>query len=280
MKKPPFRSLEMVAKKLTVGFGAGAHQSPLKDSIVDVDVVREYQPGDRKLDSRSSLRTNQTMSRVFNPDKCQTLFVALDESPSQYTKIVQSVTTGLYLNYLAEITNDFVSLVAFNEKVTDFVSPTQDHRTISCALDQYYHRELKGFTDLELALKSIASLDPSNSVVFLVSDFCYDISDRAMTYLRRFSSGVNNTVVALIMVNPDEWRFSNMPFSIDLADAESSERATWDFNARGNQAYSKAFQEWQTSLNMRLRQAGVEPLLINVGRSDFLIPLVKYLLRT
>ena len=79
MKRRKFRTLEVVAKQFINSYSSGVHLSSLHDSLIDVDTTRQYQPGDKRLDSRSSLRSSQTMSRVFNPEKGLTVFLLMDD---------------------------------------------------------------------------------------------------------------------------------------------------------------------------------------------------------
>lgn len=280
MRKNNFRSLEINAKTLINSFGTGSHVSCFKDSIIDVDVVREYQPGDKKLDSKSSLKTSKTMARVFTPDKSMTIFPVLDVSASQSTKKIQSFTICLYLAYLAELVGDSVGVMMFNDRILDLVIPSQDARNVVSVLENNYCKDFCGKTDMGMALKTIASLELTNSMIVIISDFCYDLSDMIVSNLRRIAGGINNVIVSLVMINEKEWQFDNMPFSIDLSDAESHELINWNFKASSNQAYCQYFHEWQSKLKVKLRQAKTEPIFLNVDRNDYIMPLVKYFLRS
>ena len=106
--KKKFRSLEITAKKLVDSFGTGIHLSNLKDSLIEVDGTRSYQPGDKRLDSKSSLKSGELMSRVFNPEKDFTIFIILDISASQHygsdklLKIEGGILSALYFGFAVE----------------------------------------------------------------------------------------------------------------------------------------------------------------------------------
>jgi len=273
--KKNFRSLEVVAKSLINDFMVGTHVSSFKDTLVDIDTTREYQPGDRKLDSRTSLKATRAMSRVFVPEKCMTLFVVLDLSPSQSTKIEQSFVISLYLTYLAELANDSLGLIVFSDNIVDFMLPTQDHRHANTILERNYTKELKGHTNLEKAIKKIESLSLNNAMVLFVSDFCYPLTSKTLNGMRRIASRANNSVASVIMYNEEEWNLEALPFSIDLVDAESGEEINLSLDK-----FNSPLAAWKTKLRQNLRQARTEPIFVNVNQRHYMSGLLEYLTRS
>ena len=280
--KNKFRSLEITAKMLINSFASGTHISTLKDSIIDVDVTREYQPGDKKLDSRSSLRSNLTMSRVFTPDKSMTILLVLDVSASIYSKLEQAITTGLYFSYLADISGDQIGLITFSDTIHDFVLPSYDCREVTSVLENIYEREaLSGVTNLESVLLKLGNMELNNTLVVLISDFCYPIVDRNVILTKRAVSGPTNKMIALALVNHQEWSLEGQPFTVNFVDAESNDNTWWNFNSsNANKQHHKMYKDWLSKLKTRLRQARVEPIILPVDRKDYLMPLVKFFVRT
>jgi len=275
-----FRSLELTARKLLSSFGSGTHVSMLKDSIIDVDVTRQYQPGDKKLDSRSSMRSSQTMSRVFTPEKAMTVFMVVDVSASQFSKLEQTATTCLYLAYLADLANDKTALITFSDRLHKYVQPSNDHREVVAALEQTYDNPSLGErTDLDGVLSFLGGLELNNTLVVLISDFCYPITDKTVMLSKRAFTHATNNLIALVMMNQDEWELDDLPFAVNFKDAESGKDATWDRSPVYNERHRKVFETWQSSLKVRLRQAKAEPIIMPVNRSDYLLPLVKYFVR-
>ena len=64
--KISFRNLELLAKFLVKTHNQGIHWGLFPSNTGDIDLVREYVPGDKRLDCRSSLRTGKVMSRTFS----------------------------------------------------------------------------------------------------------------------------------------------------------------------------------------------------------------------
>jgi hypothetical protein len=278
--KRNFRSVEILVKKLISTFGSGSHISCLKDAIIDIDVVREYQPGDKKLDSKSSLRTSRTMSRTFVPEKSLTVMLLLDVSASNASKFEEAVAVALYLCYLAELSNDAVGLMTFGER-THIVQPSNDVRNVSAALEEIYlDQNLDQVSNLEIALSKLGGMAPSNMITVIISDFLYSFTDRIASACRQIAGGTNNIVIAPVMTNSMEWNFQDLPFQVDFEDAESDLCTNWNLRSdklRNNQLQS--YHKWQTDLKLFLRQARVEPVFVDVNRPNFMMPLVKHFLR-
>lgn len=272
--KKNFRSLEIAAKTLINSFGSGSHISGLKDSIIDVDVVREYQPGDRRLDSRSSMRTSKTMSRVFNPEKSMSVILLMDMSASTYSKQEAMTSTALYLSFLAEKAADTVGLIAFNNTTISMVEPTDDIRDVTDLLERTYNKEPIGETSLKTCLSRAASMGLDNTLFVLLSDFCYDLSDNDVSMVKRLLSGKNNSMLACAFYHSDEWAVSSQSFKVDFIDAESGESASWDFRHA-----SSPLDVWKLDTKLKLRQARSEPIFVQVDCKDFLMPIVRYFLR-
>jgi hypothetical protein len=274
MIKKKFRTLDIIIKNLISDFGSGSHVSSLKDSQVDIDLVREYQPGDKKLDSKASLRSSRTMSRVFVPDKMITIFLVLDVSASQFSKIETAIMACLYLTHLADMAGDRVGLLSFSDVVKDFVYPNADVSSVLSPLGKIYEGELTGRTNLSKVITKLASIELENSYIFLISDFCYDIDHKELSLLKKVASKANNSLVALATINKNEWLIDKQPFSVDFMDSEVGTMTALNMSEEKNN-----YHNWQQDLKIKLRQSRVEPLLINVNESNPLMPLVKYFLR-
>lgn len=278
MKRRKFRTLEVVAKQFINSYSSGVHLSSLHDSLIDVDTSRQYQPGDKRLDSRSSLRSSQTMSRVFNPEKGLTVSLLMDVSASNQAKAGAATTTALYLAHIADMANDPVSLITFSDRIYEVVEPSYDARHLVDVLERWYEKgAYPSGTLLQPVLRRTAETSPTNSMIVLLSDFCYDISDKTVNYLKNVSAGKGNSVLALIFFDPSDWVFERQPFVVDFLDAETNARVGWDMSHATEHA--QAFLKWQEKLRLTLRRGGAEPIFIDISQENFILPLVRYLLR-
>src|SRR3989344_5662596 len=128
IKKTRFHKLDPLVRRYINQFGSGIHRSLLKDSIGDIDGVREYVPGDKRLDSVASLRVGRVMSRVYSPEKSMNIFILLDVSKSQFygsnnLKIEAGIAAGAYLTHLAGNVGDKIGILAFDQSIVNLREP-------------------------------------------------------------------------------------------------------------------------------------------------------------
>jgi uncharacterized protein (DUF58 family) len=275
--KKNFRSLELIAKKYLDTFSSGIHGTLLKDSLIEVDVIREYQPGDKRLDSKSSLKTGKTMSRVFNPERSLNLFIMLDVSSSQYTKLESAVITALYMSYLGDICNEKIGLCVFSDHVTSVVDVTDDYSSVVGTIEKSLQSlKMDSVTSVNDAVNKVSNLFLSNSLIVLISDFCYPLNDKLLNDVKKMALLPTNNFVSVVLHNPNDWMLSvSESFNITLKDAESGQVS--NFNLKSAQAQ---YDKWQANLKTKLARCNSDVVFLNVKEERFLLPLIKYLMRT
>lgn len=286
-QKRDFRSLELTAKFLISNFGSGIHRSLLADSSGEVDITREYQPGDKRLDSKTSLRVGKVMSRVFNPEKLLNIFIVLDVSHSGFygvniLKIEVGVLASLYLSFLAGASNDNVGLITFSDRVKDFYEPCSDETVVTIALEKVFERESKqdNKSNLELALKKLANLEMRDCLIFIISDFLFDHTKRLGQLLKQINLSPNNSSIALIVINEQEWVLPKQNFVAKVLDAESDRMKTVDFGSPKNFIRQKGIlYNWRDKTRAFLSQSHCHPIFINTGDDNPLLPLIRYFLK-
>ncbi len=275
-KKNRFYLLEPLVRKFINQFGSGIHRSLLKDVAGEIDTIKEYVSGDKRLDSVASLKAGKVMSRVCSPEKSMNIFILLDVSKSQFygfnnLKIEAGIFASAYLAHLAGSVGDKVGILTFDQSIINFREPTVNEKEIANIL--YSLKEpIQSGTNWQLAIKKAISLNLNNTLIVLISDFCFEINDAFLTMLRQLSSGANNSLIALALVDSNEWRLENLPFQANFLDAESDQQAAI-------LSPSKKSISFQKDLEINLRRSHCEPLLININSTNFLMPLVKYFLR-
>ena len=180
-KNRRFYSLEPLIKKLINQFGSGIHRSLLKDIDGSIDAVRDYVPGDKRLDSVSSLKMGRVMSRICSTEKSMTIFILLDASPSQFygsgnLKIEISVAASAYLAYLAGSVGDKIGILTFDKSVTNLHEPTTDEKKITNILYSLEANAQSG-TNWQAAIEKAINLNLNNALIVLISDFCFEIKE-------------------------------------------------------------------------------------------------------
>lgn len=257
-----FKAIELNVKKMINSFMDGIHQSLLQDTVYEIDTIHQYIPGDKKLDTKSSLRNGLLMSKVFNPLKDVTVHILLDISGSQNFKKEEIITVSLFLNYLADACFDKVNFIGFNENIKYKLNYPND---INHILRQLYESHMKGNSNLENALKSI--IDTENSVIFIISDFYYELSNKTENYLRSLSNTVTNKLFAITI--QDQVNLPNKP--IDIIDIENGEGFLW---VKGD--FNQYYKQWLIEVKNKLGSLGVNFILLG---ENYLNILYKFILQ-
>lgn len=252
MKK--FREIEINVKRLINNFESGTHLSGLKDSIIDIDTIREYQPGDKRPDPKASLKTHRLMSKVFNPEKLVKIYLLLDLSSSIYNKLEQAITISLFFCYLAEIHSDQLGLISFADKV-NFIEATQDISLITRFLEKVKYEEDKG-SNFAGGLLKLQQVFPKDSLIILISDFYFDFDEKLLKSFAQY-----NEIFAIVLTNPLE--FVDIPFQIDFVDAENGKLV------RNNK---KDFAKWKAELSKKMKC-----IFLDIN-DNYLINLIKRLI--
>jgi predicted glycosyltransferase involved in capsule biosynthesis len=275
--KKKFRSLELVAKKYLDGFSSGLHSTFLKDSLIEVDVVREYQPGDKRLDSKSSLKTGKCMSRVFNPERSLNLFIVLDISSSQYTKLEASIITALYLCYLGDMCNERVGLCVFSNQVMNVTDITDDYSSVIGLIEKSFNGlKMNSTTCVEDSIKRVSNLFLTNSLVVFISDFCYPVTDNFLKHIKKIALTPTNAFLNVVVYNPVDWLMSlNQSFTINFKDAETG--STGSYNAESAKI---EFDNWSKGLKSKFLRSSSDVVFLDVKQENFLLPLIKHLMRS
>jgi hypothetical protein len=276
--KKKFRSLDLIARKYLDTFSSGNHPTLLKDSLIEVDVVREYQPGDKRLDSKSSLKSGRAMSRVFNPEKSLNLFIVLDLSSSQYSKLDAAVITALYLAYLGDINGERMGLCLCSDKGVKVLDLSDDYGLIVGAIEKSWNTlQMNAPTSVEMSLKKVGELGLQNSLVVLISDFCYPVSEILLNGIKKISLVPTNSFTNVVLYNPLDW-FASIAgfwnFGITLKDAESGTTGQYLVDSAKSD-----FDEWSADLKKKLLGSYSDVIFLDVKQERFLLPLVKHLMR-
>lgn len=275
--KKRFRALELTARKYLNAFSSGIHNTLLKDSLIEVDVVREYQPGDKRLDSKSSLKTGKTMSRVFNPERSLNLFIILDISSSQYSKLDAAVITALYLCYLGDMCNERIGLCLFSDHVVKTVEISDDYSSAVGAIEKALNDlKMEKKTCAEDSIRKVASLSLTNSMIVFISDFCYPLTESLLNNIKKMATVPTNSFLNVALYNPVDWLMSlKEPLNIIFRDAETGE-------ARNCSAQSVAseFDRWSLDIKKKLLHCNSDAVFLDVKQEQFLLPLIKHLMRS
>jgi len=275
--KKRFRALELTAKKYLNAFSSGIHNTLLKDSLIEVDVVREYQPGDKRLDSKSSLKTGKTMSRVFNPERSLNLFIILDISSSQYSKLDAAIIAALYLCYLGDMCNERIGLCLFSDHVMKMVEISDDYSSAVGAIEKALNDLKMGKqTWAEDSIRKVASLSLTNSMIVFISDFCYPLTESLLNNIKKMATVPTNSFLNVVLYNPVDWLMSlKEPLNIIFRDAETGKAKNCSA-----ESIKSEFDDWSLSIKKKLLHCNSDAVFLDVKQEQFLLPLIKHFMRS
>jgi hypothetical protein len=110
----------------------------------------------------------------------------------------------------------------------------------------------------------------------LISDFCYPLNDKFLNDIKKISLLPTNSFTSIVLHNPNDWMLSvSESFNITLKDAESGRVS--DFNLKSAKSH---FEKWQTELKNKLVRCNSDVVFLDVKEKNFLLPLIKHLMRT
>src|SRR3954467_2616943 len=172
-------NLELRARVVVEGFWNGIHRSPYHGFSVEFTEYRQYTIGDdpRYLDWRVLARSDRYFIKKFEDETNLRCYLVADQSRSMtygsagYNKAQYAATLAATLAYFLYLQGDAIGLLAFDERVRDFV-PAR-HRTGHLRqLMLMLEKEAGGkATDLAGPLKRTVELIRKRSLVVVLSDF-------------------------------------------------------------------------------------------------------------
>jgi hypothetical protein len=207
--KKNFKNIELKAKAAALSFLTGSHYADIRDVVYEIDSFRQYQPGDRRLDTRSSLKNRFTMSKSFDPDRDFTINLLIDCSASQYPCKEIVALTSLFVAFLADAVGD-----RFLYQSWGFSGRGEDTSSLVSFIEKMYEEGPVGIFDVINVKKDVNKIPTSNTMTFFISDFCWQ-GDRS--FLKRFSSSFSSLVSVFTLATPP-------PFVGEFIDSETGKK--------------------------------------------------------
>ena len=126
-------NLSLKARMVVEGFMVGYHKSPYHGFSVEFSEHRAYGPGDeiRHIDWKLFGKTDRYYIKQFEEETNLRTYILLDQSKSMeyksvaMTKLEYAQTLSAALCYLMLKQQDAVGLTLFDEKIQDYIPPSQ-----------------------------------------------------------------------------------------------------------------------------------------------------------
>lgn len=206
-------ALEFGPKGLVEGGQAGAHKSPFHGFSVEFAGHREYMPGDeiKHIDWVVYYKRDRLMIKQYEAETNMVCQILLDASESMkfgsgdYTKLDYASYLAVTLTYLVTGARDSVGLGVFDEKVIDYIPPSNSLSStykLSSILEDL--QPVKK-TKLSEPLLDFANRLGRRQIVVVISDFFTEPEElrRGLARLRYD----NHEIVVIQVMDPYELEF-------------------------------------------------------------------------
>jgi len=220
------RRIEIATRRLLSGSFVGDYSSAKKGSGFEFDQIRDYQQGDdvRFIDWKSSARSDKLLVKQYIEERNRTIILAVDISKSNLysssdsgkSDVLSQVAAVLAL--VADYGKDQTSLLLFSEDVELFIPPAKGRLHIHKIMEKLFsYKSNKNGTRIDSVLDRLARLRRKDSIVFLLSDFIDQISEKKLRIVSRIYD-----LVAIRCLDKNEATFPNVGF-INMQDLETGE---------------------------------------------------------
>ena len=277
------RHVEVRTRGLVDDVFGGEYHSAFKGRGIEFAEVRPYQIGDdvRTIDWNVSARTGAPYVKLFEEEREQTLFLAVDVSGSAdfgSARAKRDLAAELcaVLGFSALRNHDKVGMLLFTDAVERFVAPKRGKRHVLRLLrDLFAHEPRQRGTDLVAALDHVMHVQRRRAIVVLVSDFLVPPGaepalERALRVAAR-----KHDLVAVRLVDPREQELPAVGL-LRVVDAETGAPALVDTSSAAvREAFADRARRRATRADAVLQHARVDHLTLSTDE-DYVEPLSAF----
>ncbi len=240
---------------------AGEYHSVFKGRGMEFDEIRTYEPGDdvRSIDWNVTARVGKPHIKRYIEERELAVWFLVDASASCRTghgartkqDTIHEITALLTLSAIRN--QDRAGLILFSDRIEHIDPPRKGRMHAQALLSNLLKTRPKGKqTDMAPALEALAHLARRRSLVFLVSDFLFDIDREQL-----IQAGFRQDLIAVAVNAP--WEIKPPACGLAaVADSETGETMLCDFNRRRQQVYAQSFAERRAKLKAELDLAGAD----------------------
>ncbi len=256
------RRLQLRARRAVEDLLGGEYHSVFKGVGIAFEEVREYQPGDdvRAIDWNVTARMGHPFIKRFVEERELTVMLLVDCSGSQQFGTVQqqkrevAAELAAFLAFSAIANNDRVGLIAFTDRVEQFVPPRKGTRHVLRLIrDVLFFKPEHTGTSVREALDFLNRVSHRRAIVFLLSDFLDQGFERSLRH-----AGRRHDLIAVRITDPREEELPAVGF-LELEDTETGQRLLLDTGKRKvRDAYAQAARSRREEVSKLLRSAQVD----------------------
>ena len=272
------RRLEIRARRLVANRLLGEYHSVFRGRGIEFSEVRQYEPGDdvRAIDWNVTARMGAPYIKKYVEERELTVLLAVDVSASSafttsgISKRELAAEVAATLAFSAAANNDRVGLVAFSDRVEEYVPPAKDRRHVLRIIRELLYLEPEGRgTNIAAALAFLARVRKRRAIVFLLSDFFDEGYERQLR-----AAAVRHEIVALTLNDPREEELPDVGL-LDLQDAETGVFVTVDTSDRRvRETYARRAAEARERRRRSFAASGVEEIALRTDQ-PYVAPLLR-----
>jgi uncharacterized protein (DUF58 family) len=222
------KSMEMKARLVVEGFITGLHKSPYHGFSVEFAEHRQYMPGDpiRSIDWKVFAKSDRYFVKEFEEETNLKSYILLDASKSmayssgKISKFTYAAHLAAALTFLMLKQRDAVGLVAFDERIRNYIPPKSASVHLHALLSTLAGVEPSSSTDAGVALHEMAERIKRRGLIIVLSDL-FDDPGRVLAGLKHFRHRKHEVLVFHIL-DPTERDFT-FPVEAIFKDLETGE---------------------------------------------------------
>lgn len=271
------KKIEFITKQKTSSSLSGQYKSRFRGQGMQFSDIQVYQYGDdvRHIDWRTSARSQQVYVKNFEEEREINIICAMDISASnafgsQTLNKRETLALGLAsIALTAGANRDRIGLLLFTDQIEDYIPPKRGQKHALRLVNEILTYNPKGKkTNIDLALKALASITKQKSIILLASDFNEKINKH---YLNRLSR--RHDLIALHAFDPREQAIPSVGL-LQLKDPETGETLLVDTSSSSFQNnFSQEQKKARENLYKYLQATGASiiPLPTDQDPSDKII---------
>jgi len=172
-------------QKMYGGLLFGRYRVREKGHGYDFWGLRKYQIGDslKFVDWKTTAKKGELYVKEYESEKNVKMYIFIDCGLSmgvgskRFTKLDYATRAAILLAYIANRGQDFFGLVAYSDKLIDFLPARRGRRHFYNLLDKMARLEPRGVSNLQIAMREFILREPRFSLAVIISDLEGDPSN-------------------------------------------------------------------------------------------------------
>lgn len=261
--------IQMIARQHVADYFSGAYRSIFKGKGLELEDIREYQPGDdiRFMNWSVTARSSVPFIKIFREERELSVFLTVDISSSAKFSHTDRLKSDLIAEFAAILAfsaihnQDKVGLLLFSNEVELYLPPEKGvQHVLRIIRELLYFKPKHAGTNLKKALSFIGKLHKRRGICFLISDF---LTDNASEQIRLIAK--KHELIACHVYDSYEKDFTPQAL-VTLHDLESNREIVIDTSDPIVQKhFQKEAEAHFTNIKNTFQYAGADFISLNTS---------------